>query len=185
MVLARDFYRRPTLEVARDLLGKTLIREFESGERLVGEIVEVEAYDGPEDRACHSAHGRTARTEVVFGPAGYAYVYLVYGLHHCLNIVTEKPGAAVLIRALKPFFIKLTTEEVGITSGPGKLCRWMRIDRSLNGWDLTRGEQLWLEEGSGERLEIASSPRIGISYAGEWAAKPWRLYLKGSPFVSR
>ena len=184
MVLKRSFYQRPTLKVAKDLLGKLLIREFENGERLIGKIVEVEAYCGPKDLACHASHGKTERTKVMFGPAGHAYVYLIYGMYHCFNIVTEGPGAAVLIRALEPVGLR-STEAVGIASGPGKLCQWMEISKGFNGWDLTAGEELWLEEGFGERFEVEVAPRVGVAYAGPWAEKPWRFFIKGNKFVSR
>jgi len=184
-ILRREFYQRLTLEVARELLGKFLVREFENGQRLVVKIVEVEAYCGPEDLACHSSHGRTERTAVMFGPAGQAYVYLIYGIYHCLNIVTEKPGAAVLIRALEPTLDDSSRTAVDRSaSGPGKLCQWLKIDKSFNGWDLTKGEKLWLENGPEEKFEIKTSPRIGVAYAGEWAKKPWRFYIKDNDSVS-
>jgi DNA-3-methyladenine glycosylase len=173
-VLGGRFYQRATVEVARDLLGKVLVRRTRRGE-ICGRIVETEAYDGPEDLACHSSVGKTKRTEVMFGPAGHAYVYLIYGVYHCLNVVTEKPGAAVLIRALEPLG---SVENKKIASGPGKLCQWMQIDKKLNGWDLTRGRRLWIADGDSSKLEIASSPRIGVDYAGEWAKKPWRFFIR-------
>jgi len=210
-ILPRDFYQQETLTVARELLGKLLVRELETGKQLVGKIVETEAYCGPEDLACHSSHGRTKRTEVMFGPAGHAYVYLIYGIYHCLNIVTEKPGAAVLIRGLEPlncgpansptrrvggpkpdgFFLGRTSSaEVSpvderIAAGPGKLCRWLEITRELDGWDLARGKSLWVESGVEERFEIVAAPRVGVAYAGEWAAKPWRFCIKDNASVSK
>ncbi|MEK6606151.1 MAG: DNA-3-methyladenine glycosylase, partial [Myxococcota bacterium] len=134
--LGREFYERPTLAVARDLLGCVLVHEA-GGVRRAGRIVEVEAYVGQDDRACHAARGRTRRTEVMFGPPGRAYVFLVYGMHHCLNVVTEREGfpAAVLLRALEP--LDLPEGIDGSASGPGRLCRAMAVDRRMNGADLT------------------------------------------------
>lgn len=173
MILPRAYFERPTLRVARSLLGKYLVRENEEG-KIAGKIVEVEAYVGPEDRASHASRGRTPRTDVMFGPPGVAYVYLIYGLHHCLNVVTEREGfpAAVLIRA-----IELDT---GLVDGPGRVCRVLQIDRSLNRLDLTQGRALWIED-RGDRLSrgrIAVYPRIGVAYAGAWAAKPWRFRVE-------
>lgn len=179
-VLGRGFYQRSAVEVARNLLGKHLVRWTRKGE-MWGEIVETEAYNGPEDLACHSCHGKTPRTKVMFGPAGHAYVYLIYGVHYCLNVVTAKPGAAVLIRALEPLG---KAEKEQIASGPGKLCRWMKIDKNFNGWDLTIGRRLWIADGGESAPEVESSPRIGVNYAGGWAKKPWRFFIKGNPSVS-
>ncbi len=177
-VLGRGFYQRSAVEVAKDLLGKTLFRRTRRGV-MRGQIVETEAYDGPEDLACHSCHGKTPRTEVMFGPAGQAYVYLIYGVHHCLNVVTGKPGAAVLIRALEP----LAGAEKNVASGPGKLCRFLEIDKGLNSWDLTIGRRLWITDGESPP-KIESSSRMGVDYAGEWAKKPWRFFIGGNGSVS-
>ncbi|MER3425159.1 MAG: 3-methyladenine DNA glycosylase [Nitrospiraceae bacterium] len=174
-ILSREYFDRPTRQVARSLLGKYLVRTTETGP-ISGRIIEVEAYVGPKDRASHASRGRTTRTEVMFGPAGIAYVYLIYGMYHCLNVVTERIDypAAVLIRAVD--------QDVPLSQlidGPGKLCRAFQIDRSLNGWDLTAGKILWFED-RGDRVkpaEILAVPRIGVDYAGEWAAKPWRFRL--------
>ncbi len=178
--LPRRYFERGTLDVARDLLGKYLVRKTERQE-LAGRIVEVEAYMGPEDRASHASRGRTKRTEVMFGRAGVAYVYVIYGMHHCLNVVTERPGfpAAVLIRAVEL--------EVGLIDGPGRVCRSFEIDRTLNAIDVTLGRDLWLED-RGDRLagsKVGTHPRIGVDYAGVWAAKPWRFRIKGYPKGSR
>jgi DNA-3-methyladenine glycosylase len=149
----------------------------------VGRIVETEAYMGPEDLAAHSAGGRrTARTEVMFGPPGRAYVYFIYGFWHCLNVVTSPPGVphAVLLRAVEPL------ENVERrTWGPGLLCRAMHVDCALNAVDL-RGKVLWIERPRGrDRVpRIASSPRIGVDYAKAWARRPWRFFDQDSPFVS-
>ena len=188
--LPHAFYRRATLDVAVDLLGRRLVHVrpgLEGDVRRAGRIVETEAYVGPEDLASHASRGRTARTGVMFGPPGFAYVYLIYGLHHCLNAVTEAEGfpAAVLIRALEP-----APGVAGRTDGPGRLCRALGIDRSLNGADLS-GDRLYVEAGD-RPLEVArpagrvaTGPRVGVGYAGEWADRPWRFWLEGNPWVSR
>jgi DNA-3-methyladenine glycosylase len=163
------------LQVARSLLGKYLMRK--NGRRtLAGRIVEVEAYIGVEDRACHASKGRTPRTDVMFGPAGVSYVYLVYGMHHCFNIVTERAGhpSAVLVRAVED----AATHQ--LIDGPGRVCRFLAIDRGLNRVDLTVGKVLWVED-RGERVgrsKIAVGRRIGVEYAGSWANKPWRFRLR-------
>lgn len=172
-IIPRRYFEQPTLHVARNLLGTYLLRETQDGVR-AGRIIEVEAYVGPEDKACHASRGRTARTDVLFGPPGLAYVYLIYGMYHCLNVVTEREGfpAAVLIRAIEE-----RRSAAQLIDGPGRVCRAFDIDRSLNRWDLTVGRRLWLED-RGERVpdtEILRAPRIGVDYAGEWAAKPWRF----------
>ena len=152
------------------------------GRLRVGRVVETEAYLGPHDLAAHSARGRTPRTEVMFGPPGHAYVYLIYGVHHCMNVVTEPEGkaAAVLIRALEP-----VRDIEGSTKGPGLLCRALGIDRSHSGQDLL-GDDLFVA-GPDVRapFEIVARPRIGVAYAGEWAAKPLRFYVAGNSFISR
>lgn len=178
-ILRQTYFRRPTLQVARSLLGKYLIRNGKSGV-LSGRIVEVEAYVGPKDRASHASRGRTKRTEVMFGPPGVAYVYLVYGMHHCFNIVTERDGypAAVLVRAVQVD----SSSPPRLIEGPGRVCRFFQIDRTLNKLDLSLRRSLWVED-RGERVpasQIVAAPRIGVDYAGEWAAKPWRFRLKGA-----
>ena len=172
-ILSQSYFSRPTLTVARSLVGKYLIRCID-GREIAGKIVEVEAYVGPEDKACHASKGRTQRTEVMFGPAGVAYVYLIYGMYHCLNVVTEREEfpSAVLIRA-----IELNGE---LIDGPGRLCRSLQIDRSLNRMDLTTGESLWFED-RGEAVgwgQVGAYPRIGVDYAGAWAEKLWRFRLR-------
>lgn len=179
--LKRSFYARDTLTVARELVGTHLIYMYED-RRLAGRIVETEAYQGPEDLAAHSSRGRTARTEVMFGPPGHAYVYLIYGIWDCLNIVSNAQGVphAVLIRALEP------VAGIERTWGPGLLCRAMHIDRSLNGLDLC-GDRLWIErprDWKRHALAIGTATRIGVDYAGEWALKPWRFFDLASPYVS-
>ena len=181
--LPRAFYDRPALVVAREALGMVLVREGPQG-RQAGRIVETEAYDGPLDAASHARSGPTGRAAVMFGPAGYAYVYLIYGMHHCLNLVTGPDGhpAAVLIRALEPL-----EGIAGGTNGPGRLCRVLGLDRRQNGLDLT-GDELWLEDrGLAVRSgDVVERPRIGIHFAGEpWVSQPWRFYERGNRWVAK
>ena len=179
--LPRDFYDRDTVQVARDLLGCRIYRRV-GRKTLVARVVETEAYCGPHDLACHAARGLTPRTRPMFGPPGHAYVYFVYGLHHCLNAVTEPPGSgsAVLIRAVEP----LEGFEPGVrTDGPARLTRALSIDLALNELDLTRGRGLWFAEAVEPRGPIEVGTRIGVDYAGEWAKRPWRFWLH-SPWVS-
>lgn len=174
-VLPESFYARPALQVARALLGQVLVH----GERR-GRIVEVEAYLGPHDLACHSAKGRTPRTEVMFGPPGRAYVYFIYGMHHCFNVVTGR-GAAVLVRALEPIGDHHTS---GRTDGPGRLTRALGLTRAHDRLPLS-GPQLFLEEGVWVKAkDVRRGPRIGVDYAREWAQKPYRLWVANNPFVS-
>jgi DNA-3-methyladenine glycosylase len=174
MMLSRRFYRQVTLIVAQGLLGCFLVRKI--GNKVIrARIVETEAYVGEDDLACHASKGRTQRTEVMYGEAGHAYVYLVYGMYELLNIVTEKDGfpAAVLIRAV-------TVEDVPFKeiNGPGKLTRFLRIDRDFNTWDLTKGKKLWLEKGSRHASErIEATKRIGIDYAKHCREYLWRFLL--------
>jgi len=172
LVLPASFYARPTLRVAKSLLGKYLVRETAASLR-VGRIIEVEAYVGPHDRASHASRGRTKRTEVMFGRPGLAYVYLIYGMYHCLNVVTERVEfpAAVLIRAVE--------DGAALLDGPGRVCRSFKIDRDFNYHDLTSGNALWIED-RGDRIRrtrIGAFSRIGVDYAGSWAAKPWRFRI--------
>ena len=193
MKLKRQFFQRPTLEVARNLIGKVLVRRIR-GRNLAGKIVETEAYVGPHDLACHASKGKTSRTSIMFEEGGCAYVYMIYGFYFCLNAVTEAEDypAAVLIRAVEPLdhlnvmrkFRKYPDRDTNITSGPGKLCMAMGIDKTLNGEDLT-GDTLWIEDRRLEVGRIVASPRIGVDYAGEYKDKPWRFYVEGNPHVSR
>ncbi|CAN5323370.1 DNA-3-methyladenine glycosylase [soil metagenome] len=180
MKLPASFYSRNTLTVARQLIGMHLVHR--QGElRQVGRIVETEAYLGPEDLAAHSARGKTARTTIMFGPPGHAYVYLIYGFWNCLNVVTREEGVphAVLIRALEP--VEGIEDK---TWGPGLLCRAMGIDRKLNGTDL-QGDALWIERPAiKRRMPVTTATRIGVDYAGDWAHRPWRFYATSSPYVS-
>lgn len=178
--LARDFYARESLAVARELIGMHLVHQNSYG-RQIGRIVETEAYKGPKDLAAHSSRGRTARTEVMFGPGGFSYVYLIYGMWDCMNVVaaTADVPEAVLIRAIEPVAGITRT-----THGPGLLCRALGIDRSMNGVDLT-GRVLWIERPDDyRRPRLAHATRIGVDYAGAWAAKPWRFFDRDSPYVS-
>ncbi|MFN8535625.1 MAG: DNA-3-methyladenine glycosylase [Dehalococcoidia bacterium] len=169
-ILPREFYTRPTLEVAPELLGKFLVHEM-GGQRRAGKIVEIEAYIGQDDQACHCRVGRTARTWPMFGPGGHAYVYLIYGMYHLINVVTETEGqpASLLIRALEP-----GEGVVGRTNGPGRLCAALGIDRSLSGHDLLQ-PPLVVEDRGERPARIATTPRINVAYAGEWANRPWRF----------
>lgn len=179
--LERDFFNRNTLKVAKDLLGKYLVRSIDS-KKYIGKIIETEAYMGIDDHASHASRGKTKRTEIMFGKAGIAYVYLIYGMYHCFNIVTEKEKfpAAVLVRAIEPIN-ELTIK----TNGPGKLCRFIKIDKALNGEDLISSKKLWIED-RGERTkksQIVSKKRVGVDYAKHCKNYPWRFYIKDSPFV--
>lgn len=180
--LPREFFEKDTCQVAQALLGCLLVHRQQEVLR-IGRIVETEAYLGSHDLAAHSSKGITPRTRIMYGPAGYAYVYLIYGIHHCMNVVTEVPGhgSAVLIRALEPVE-GITTS----TRGPGLLCKAMNIDLTLNGHDLCGSPDFFIA-GSPDTPEfrIISRPRIGVAYAGEWAHKPLRFYIKGNAFISR
>jgi DNA-3-methyladenine glycosylase len=180
-MLPREFYDRDPILVARELLGKHLVVCSEDVER-VARIVETEAYLGPHDLAAHSARGRTARTEVMFGPPGHVYVYLIYGMHHCMNVVTQAEGqaSAVLLRALQPL-----RGVAGRTQGPGLLCKAMGVDRRHNGQDLLSPQCHITEPDQPERLTIVRRPRIGVDYAGHWAKRLLRFYIKGNPYISR
>ena len=179
--LPRSFYDRDTTPVARDLLGKYLVH-VQGGVERIGRVVETEAYLGPHDLAAHSSRGRTARTEVMFGAPGHAYVYLIYGKHWCFNIVTERKGhaSAVLVRAIEP-----VQGIEGRTQGPGLLCHAMQINKLNNGQDLL-GDSLFLADPpEPSRIVIVRRPRVGVDYAGHWARRLLRFYIKGNLWVSR
>lgn len=193
--LTRPLYAQPTLKVARQLIGKRLVRRI-GGRRLAGIIVETEAYMGPTDVASHSRHGEQSRAAPMFGKPGYAYIYFTYGMHHCFNVVTEPPGSgtAVLIRALEPtegLALMRRHRQTGnereitdheLTNGPGKLCQALALDRTLNRTDLL-SNVLWLEEGIKVHPgQVGTSARVGIREGRE---HPWRFYLKDSRFISR
>lgn len=181
--LPRAFFARSALAVAPDLIGLELLHA--EGDRLrIARIVETEAYMGPDDLAAHSARGRrTARTEVMYGPPGHAYVYFIYGFWHCLNVVTASRGVphAVLLRAVEPI-----ANIEPPTWGPGLLCRALHVDRRLNAADL-RGEVLWITRPRAGRRppRIRCGPRIGVEYAGSWAKRPWRFFDRDSAYVSK
>ena len=166
--------------MARDLLGKCLVHRGDGAPR-VSRIVEVEAYLGPHDLAAHSARGLTPRTRVMFGPPGFAYVYLIYGMYQCMNVVTQAEGkaSAVLLRAGEP-----VRNVTGRTQGPGLLCRAMGIDGRLNGHDLLSRNFYIADDGTSVE-SIVKRPRIGVDYAGHWAKRLLRFYVRGNPYVSR
>jgi len=189
--LPRSFYNRPTLTVARELLGTHLIYQLNDHQRLIGKIVETEAYIGEDDPACHAARGRTNRTEIMYGPPGYAYIYFIYGMYYCLNAVTEREGfpAAVLIRAVEPLEgieemrrFRHNAAFHQLSNGPGKLCQAFGLDKSLNGADLC-GKELFIAAGNPpEDEEIVVTPRIGIREGWE---HHWRFLIRDNPFVSQ
>jgi DNA-3-methyladenine glycosylase len=191
--LTRAWFDRPATALARDLLGCRLLHASADG-TVGGTIVEVEAYRGPEDRAAHSSRGMTPRNAVMFGLPGHLYVYLVYGLHHCLNVVGG-PGAkpeAVLVRALAlDEGIELARLRRGsaaptprLASGPGNVGQALGVDRGLNGADLLAGP-VWVEPRRGRAPRISAGPRVGVDYAGAWATRPWRFWITDDPHVSR
>jgi DNA-3-methyladenine glycosylase len=190
--LSREFYARPVLRVARECIGKILVHRSTEGVA-AGRIVEAEAYRGPLDLAAHSSRGHTKRTAVMYGPPGYAYVYLLYGVSWALNLVTTADGDphAVLIRAIEPIRgidlmarrrrKPLNSRE--LTNGPGKLTNALAITGADYGRDLCGGE-LYLEQAETPVGRIGTSPRINVDYAGDWAAKRWRFYERGNRYVS-
>ncbi len=174
MLLKRSFFQKSTIKVAQNLLGCFLVRRI--GHRILrGRIIETEAYVGSNDKASHASHGLTPRTKIMFGEAGYFYVYLIYGMHYCLNVVTEKEDypAAVLIRG-----VLVEGKNIKLLNGPGKVCKYFKIDKSLNGGDETVGKNLWFESSRVRKpFKIISAKRIGVDYAGKWKYKKWRFYI--------
>lgn len=163
--VSHEFFRRDVLDVAPDLIGKILVRQLDKEKIIAGRITEVEAYRGGDDLACHASKGRTSRTEIMFGPGGYVYVYLIYGMYWMLNFVCNEPGIpqAVLVRGLDT------------VSGPGRLSRELGITGDFYGEDLGSSERIWLENNI-DPVEVCTGARIGIDYAGEyWASRPWRF----------
>lgn len=210
--LPRSFYSRPTLTVAKDLLGRFLVRRMPGGALRAGMIVETEAYVGPKDRASHAYGGkRTPRNAAEWMVGGHVYIYLVYGMYFQLNISTGKEGSpeCVLVRALEPvvhnppqpslilgeggkarfpFKIRGDRGVMNLANGPGKLCRWLKLNKSFYGEDVAKSRRLWVEARGVHfpRAKIIAGPRVGIDYAGpHWAAKPWRFYIKGNVAVSK
>jgi DNA-3-methyladenine glycosylase len=189
----RSWFDRPATDLAPDLLGARLVHDSSDG-IVGGRIVEVEAYRGPEDLAAHSARGRTARNGVMFGAPGHLYVYLIYGLHHCLNVVAG-PGIkpeAVLVRALEiDEGVELARRRRGrrgpdhrLAAGPGNVGQALGVDRDLDGSDLLAGP-VWIEPRTGPRPAVRRGPRVGVGYAGTWAARPLRFWIADDPHVSR
>jgi len=189
--LPRSFFARPALEVAPDLLGRVLVRRLPDGVRLAGRIVEAEAYE-PGDPASHGFRGPTPRNLVMFGEPGHLYVYFTYGNHWMLNAVTRGPGegSAVLLRALEPLAgldrmarHRGRAQPRDLCSGPGKLAQALAVDRSQNGADLVRGDEVWIEGGAPPPPDrIASGIRVGVNVGAD---SPWRFWVAGDPFVSR
>lgn len=198
-LISPSLLSRTALEVAPLLLGQTLVRVTEDGE-IRCRIIETESYGGAEDQGSHAfGNRRTARTEVMFAAGGIAYVYLIYGMYSCLNVVVgdKDDPQAVLIRAVEPLSSKdeelmwryrgpVSGKTANLSNGPGKLCRALRIDRSLNGCSLNQmNGPLRMESGDPvQNLPIVASPRINIDYAGDYVSKPWRFYIEGNPYVS-
>jgi DNA-3-methyladenine glycosylase len=191
-VIEQSWFARPAPEVAPDLIGCTLVRQLSNGQQLRGIIVETEAY-GPDDPACHAYRKRTARNAVMFGPAGYSYVYLIYGIYHCFNVVTDRDSiaSAVLIRALalpEPGLESALSPKVHarLAAGPGKLCQYLEIDRSLSQIPLIEGQPLWIEYPQSEKhpplSALVQTTRIGLTQGTEI---PWRWYLQGATAVSK
>jgi len=210
--LKTNFYKQNTFKLARALLGKYLVRKI-GKKTLIGKIVEVEAYYGPKDKASHASRGRTERTKTMFEKPGTAYIYMIYGMYYCLNIVTEKKEfpAAILIRALEPYCChpepsrRVATKSrhdsasasprraeptmtEKLSNGPGKLCQAFKIDKKLNGENLISSKKLYLAKNPQEQIspsQIKKAKRIGVDYAGHYKHKLWRYYLKNNPFVSK
>jgi DNA-3-methyladenine glycosylase len=179
--LEHAFYDRNTVIVARELLGKYLIHRS-GGLVRISRIVEDEAYLGPHDLAAHSSKGLTSRTKVMFGPPGHAYVYMIYGMYYCMNVVTEREGhaSAVLLRAVEP-----VKNVDGRTQGPGLLCKAMHIDRRLNAHDLVSDDFYIAAPPEEKPLTVVKRPRVGVAYAKHWQKRLLRFYIKGNPFVSK
>lgn len=198
--LEREFYNRDSVIVAKDLLGKLLVHELD-GLKVSARIVEAEAYMGLVDKAAHSYGGkRTPRVEVMYGGAGYSYIFTIYGIHCCFNIVTREKGIpqAVLIRAAEPVtgmewmanerygkaFVTLTrSQQKGLTNGPGKLCKSLSISSAFNGVDLC-GCEIYVEDDDDQNFSIVSTKRVGVDYAEEAKDYPWRFYIEGNEYVS-
>ena len=202
MLLDKDYFQKDALYLAKDLLGKILVREVD-GKIIKSRIVETEAYIGNGDKACHAYNGRrTKRTEVLYSEGGIAYIYLIYGMYNCLNVVTgiKEEAEAVLIRALEPLnefdyisnkrfnkdFDNLTkAQKLALTNGPGKLCKALLIDRELNAIKLYEKGKLYLIDDGFKDFGVVKTKRIGIDYAEEAIHFPWRFYIEGNKYVSK
>lgn len=202
MIIIKDFYNRSALDVAQDLLGKILVREVD-GKILKGKIVETEAYIGSIDKACHAYNGRrTKRTEILYEDPGVSYIYFIYGLYHCFNVVTNKKDVAeaVLIRAIEPIneldyisnirynkkYDELTkAQSKNLTNGPSKLCLAYLLNKDLNAVKLYEKGAVYITDDNNEDFEIVASKRIGIDYAEEAKDFLWRFYIKGNIYVSK
>ncbi|WP_133016348.1 DNA-3-methyladenine glycosylase [Clostridium cuniculi] len=202
MIISKEFYNRSALDVAQDLLGKVLVREVD-GKVLKGKIVETEAYIGAIDKACHAYNGRrTKRTEILYEDAGVSYIYFIYGLYHCFNVVTNKKDVAeaVLIRAIEPIneldyisnirynkkYDKLTkAQSKNLTNGPSKLCLAYLLNKDLNAVKLYEKGAVYITDDNNETFEIVESKRIGIDYAEEAKDFLWRFYIKDNIYVSK
>lgn len=198
--LSREFYNRDSILVAKELLGKVLVHEVDR-QRISAKIIEAEAYMGVEDKAAHSYGGkRTPRVEVMYGDPGFSYIFLIYGMYCCFNIVTSEKGKpqAVLIRAAEPlegmewmaqrrfgrsYEQLIKSQRRGLSNGPGKLCGALSLDRSFNGIDLC-GNEVYVEEGKSEKLSIVTTKRIGVDYAEEAKDYPWRFYIADNEYIS-
>lgn len=202
MIIIKDFYNRSALDVAQDLLGKILVREVD-GKILKGKIVETEAYIGSIDKACHAYNGRrTKRTEILYEDPGVSYIYFIYGLYHCFNVVTNKKDVseAVLIRAIEPIneldyisnirynkkYDELTkAQSKNLTNGPSKLCLAYLLNKDLNAVKLYEKGAVYITDDNNEDFEIVASKRIGIDYAEEAKDFLWRFYIKDNIYVSK
>ena len=197
MRIEREFFTQDAVSLAQNLIGKGVVREI-GEDKIIVRIVETEAYVGPEDKGCHAYNNkRTKRTEKMFLPGGHAYIYLIYGMYYCFNVVAAYEGKpeAVLIRGVEPIIgLKQIQENrkiksnkmTDLTNGPGKLCQALSINKELNGSDLILGKSLYIIDLDDKKhWEILSGPRINIDYAEEYVEVPWRFYIKNNPYVSR
>jgi len=194
--LKQEFYQKDAVQAARDLLGKIIVRKYD-GKTITVKIVETEAYCGAEDKASHAHNNKkTKRTAPMFKEGGHAYIYLIYGMYYCLNVVTaaENNPHAVLIRGVEPLkglkYIKenrqiKSSRSKDLTNGPGKLSQALKIDKSFDGCNLVENNSLYLTDGGTEDFEIESSPRVNIDYAEEYKDKKWRFFIKNNKYVSK
>jgi DNA-3-methyladenine glycosylase len=194
--LNQKFYRKDAVQTAKDLLGKIIVRKYD-GKTIKVKIVETEAYCGAEDKASHAHNNKkTKRTAPMFKEGGHSYIYLIYGMYYCFNVVTaaENNPHAVLIRAVEPLTgikqikenrqIKSSRTE-DLTNGPGKVSQALKIDKSLDGCSLVENHSLYIIDGGAENFEINSSPRVNIDYAEEYKDKKWRFFIKNNKYISK